>query len=491
MSSTTLSAPILTSPVSLNSLKRPSTSEQPNDACDADGLKMLEPDTAKPTIQQDYQMLSFFSLLDQHTIYDLHGHEHSFHLSLHLQGMFILAEASVPTSGGNPPYRQAELTCYRRNLFSVAGSVSVPPGLLSIITDRGERVSIVSQEVSISATESVDGNTVRLIVIPWKTPPPNLPQAPAKHDQEPPSFPILPVECSDSPPSRENVTRHIAWRRLQFRIATANNGRRKELQQHFVLQARVTASLSNGMRINVCEASTAPIVVRGRSPRNFQSKKETPLSSKSAAGTPMTLISPSTTLVEPPQASLSRDLSDVKSINQPAAVVPQSSFQLYASHLPRLSIWPSPPQKFGHSAAEAKSLSSLSRRSLSILHPSQTSPDGRRNHFTTGEPYHLHPSPPVAPSTSGSYSDGNPRPSKSPMHVHPPRGASQMHHPYKEHQEISFRNTVMDESDSYNREYFVSPSHPEPWVSTGQVSAISSTSHHQFQYLPNMYTKHE
>lgn len=317
--------PLLASPNSSTSLKRPFGSQQLNDASEGDRSDMVEPDIGpKPTIRQDHQLLSFFRIPDQHTLFDLHGHKHTFDLSLHLQGMFFLAEASIPTIGGKPPYHQPELTCYRRNLFSVAGSVSVPRGTLSVITDHGERVSIISQELSISATESVDGNAIRLIVIPWKTPPPNMPQLPAKQDQEPPSFPLAPFEGSDAPTGSENLIYPIAWRRLQFRIATANNGRRKELQQHFVLSAKVTAGLSNGTKITVCEASTAPIVVRGRSPRNFQSKKETPLSSKSAAVTP----------IESQKPFFSGESPDIKSTSPQAHVPPQSPFQFDASHLP-------------------------------------------------------------------------------------------------------------------------------------------------------------
>lgn len=314
------------STVSLTSLKRPFSFQQPSDASDGDGTDMVEPDSAqKPTIHQDHQLLSFFRLPDQHVVFDLHGHEHTFDLSLHLQGMFFLAETSIPTIGGKPPYQQPELTCYRRNLFSVAGSVSLPRGSLAVITDRGERASVISQELSISATESVDTNPVRLIVIPWKTPPPNMPQLPAKQDQEPPSFPLPPYEESEADTDGENMICPIAWRRLQFRVATANNGRRKELQQHFVLHAKVIATLSNGAKINVCEASTAPIVVRGRSPRNFQSKKETPLSSKSTSSLP----------TESYQPSGSRNLPNVRSTNlQTAGVLPQSSFQFDTSHLP-------------------------------------------------------------------------------------------------------------------------------------------------------------
>jgi len=90
-----------------------------------------------------------------------------------------------------------------------------------------------------------------------------------------------------------------------------------------------------------------------------------------------------------------------------------------------------------------------------------------------------------------SYPDSNPRPTKSPRHVHSPVDGPQMYHPFREHQEVSFHSNVPDEPESYDRDYFVSASHPEPWVATGQTSAISAAPHQQFQYPPDMYVKHE
>ena len=69
----------------------------------------------------------------------------------------------------------------------------------------------------------------------------------------------------------------VAWKRLQFRIATANNGRRKELQQHFVVRLKVVATLSTGAKVSICEARSNPIIVRGRSPRNFVQRKDYPV----------------------------------------------------------------------------------------------------------------------------------------------------------------------------------------------------------------------
>ena len=73
----------------------------------------------------------------------------------------------------------------------------------------------------------------------------------------------------------------IAWGRLQFKYATANNGRRKGLQQHYRIQISLMAKVEgDGQLIKLAEIQSNPIVVRGRSPKNFDSSKDVPLSER-------------------------------------------------------------------------------------------------------------------------------------------------------------------------------------------------------------------
>ena len=114
---------------------------------------------------------------------------------------------------------QPELTCYRRNLFQVSGNLVTPRSPISVITETGENVPVSSTEVTISAVESVDGHPVRLIVIPWKTPPPNSPEISQTPDQEPPSLPLIPFQDDGPEPIEgEYAVYPIGWRRLQFRM---------------------------------------------------------------------------------------------------------------------------------------------------------------------------------------------------------------------------------------------------------------------------------
>jgi hypothetical protein len=130
--------------------------------------------------------------------------------------MFFMSE--MPSNASDGSILQPELTCYRRNLFQISGSLITPRSPLSVITETGETVAVSTTEVTISAIESVDGHPVRLIVIPWKTPPPNSPEVSQTPDQEPPSLPLIPFQEDGSESDGEYAVYPIGWRRLQFRM---------------------------------------------------------------------------------------------------------------------------------------------------------------------------------------------------------------------------------------------------------------------------------
>jgi hypothetical protein len=148
------------------------------------------------------------------------------------------------------------------------------------MTDQGDQIPILGTELTISATESLEGNPVKIISVPWKTPATSTAPAEDKTEKEPPTYPLDLATGQDM--DSEYVNFPISWKRLQFRIATANNGRRKELQQHFVVRLKVVATLATGAKIPICEIHSGAIIVRGRSPRNFQSRKDMPISGGAA-----------------------------------------------------------------------------------------------------------------------------------------------------------------------------------------------------------------
>ena len=240
------------------------------------------------SVDRNNKLLGFSMPVYSFTLLDYSLRRVSLSLSAQLHGMFFLAESpwTMSPDENAPPEQGAELTCYRRNLFQITGSVTIPRGLRYIMTDQGDRIPILAQELTVSATESVEGNSVKIISVPWKTPVANgsssvEESSNPKVEREPPPIPLDTMAGQDL--DTDYATFPIAWKRLQFRVATANNGRRKELQQHFVVRLKVVATLSTGAKIPVCEVQSGPVIVRGRSPRNFQSRKDLPLSGSAAS----------------------------------------------------------------------------------------------------------------------------------------------------------------------------------------------------------------
>ncbi|MBE3045877.1 hypothetical protein IMZ48_25710, partial [Candidatus Bathyarchaeota archaeon] len=180
----------LTPHQSYPSLKR--TYSQTEQGPYQDMVQDIREDNSKLNVNHDHKLLSFKRTQDKSTILDQHGRIQQLELSSQLHGMFFLSE--MPSNATDGSILQPELTCYRRNLFQISGSLITPRGQLSVMTESSEPVAVSSMEVTISAIESVDGNPVRLIVIPWKTPPPNSPEISHGPDQEPQSLPLIPFQ---------------------------------------------------------------------------------------------------------------------------------------------------------------------------------------------------------------------------------------------------------------------------------------------------------
>ncbi|KAK8100286.1 Transcription factor [Apiospora kogelbergensis] len=261
-------------------LKRPySQTEQPPYQ---EIVQDLRDDGTKLTVNHDHKLLSFRRAQDKHTIVDQHGRMQQLELSAQLHGMFFLSEMPSNTSDGS--LLQPELTCYRRNLFQISGSLITPRGQLSVIRqETGESVPVSSTEM------------------------------PQTADQEPAALPLIPFQEDGPEADGEYAVYPIGWRRLQFRIATANNGRRKELQQHFVLHLKVHPLLS---------------VVAA--PRNFQARKEIPLLGSSAGSRGQALVETGLGVVAGPLAVKPQD-SKLRGLN---LELPRTAFTFNASKLP-------------------------------------------------------------------------------------------------------------------------------------------------------------
>lgn len=237
------------------------------------------------------KFLLFSMLMHRYPLLDHSMKKTSISLHAKLDGSFLAAEAdlaasspSAASSGGHPHI--VELTCYRRNLFQIEGSVLLPRNLRYFITETGERMPISGLELSVSATESVEGQPAKIVSVPWKsTISPSGSSAnenddSTKAEKEPTTIPLDAASSEDYDSHYESVP--ISWRRLQFRNATANNGRRKELQQHYTVKLSVIATTTKGHKVSLCDTISGPIIVRGRSPRNFQSRRDVPISGSAA-----------------------------------------------------------------------------------------------------------------------------------------------------------------------------------------------------------------
>lgn len=290
-----------------------------------------------PSLDRENKLLSFSMPLYNFVLLDYSLRRVSFNITAQLHGMFFLAESQWPANPDTPP-PPPELTCYRRNLFQITGKITCPRTLRYIMTEQGDRIPILAQEMTVSATESVEGNPVKIISVPWKTPAGGAPTTTEdKAEKEPPSIPLDATGGSDM--DADYATFPIQWKRLQFRIATANNGRRKELQQHFVIHLKILATLSTGTKISIAEAHSGAIIVRGRSPRNFQSRKDLPLSTSAGASRKNLGAGGSRTSTGDSVPQVSQSKPAVSPAEVPQVLVPQYENNEIPSTTPDLKEW--------------------------------------------------------------------------------------------------------------------------------------------------------
>lgn len=229
---------------------------------------------AEETENPDNKLLSFGAPIPKAAILDDSGQTWPA-MSAELYGMFFVAE-DVFGDSNTPAGRPMELTCYRRNLFQISGNVTLSRGIKAVINEQGQQIPLYDLTATISAIESIEGKATEIISVPWKTS-----TAATAEDKAGAAPPKWPLDLSMNPELDPTcVSIPIAWKRLQFKHATANNGRRKGLQQHYVIQINLMATLATGETVKLTEIQSGPIIVRGRSPRNFDSRKDVPLSER-------------------------------------------------------------------------------------------------------------------------------------------------------------------------------------------------------------------
>lgn len=217
----------------------------------------------------DNKLLGFSAPIFKAQIVDGAGSYADAHLSAGLAGMFFVAE---DVFGGESTGRPLELTCYRRNLWQCSGQITLPRHISRIVNEQGQQHAVFELAASISAMESIDGKPTEIISIPWKS-------ANGEESRSPSAPPNISLDLSTGQEvDHHHISLPVSWKRLQFKHATANNGRRKGLQQHYVVQINLLAKSESGEFVKIAEIQSGPVIVRGRSPRNFDSRKDVPLS---------------------------------------------------------------------------------------------------------------------------------------------------------------------------------------------------------------------
>ncbi|KAI1343013.1 hypothetical protein F5Y15DRAFT_274272 [Xylariaceae sp. FL0016] len=233
--------------------------------------------------QTDNKLLGFSTTSIKATpLDDSLGTYSELNMSAELYGMFFVAEDVF--GGETNTGRPLELTCYRRNLWQCSGQIIMPRHCSQVMNEQGRAVPITEFYASISGIESIEGKTTEIISIPWKNSNPALGEQETKTAGSPPK--ILLDLSGGQEVDGHRVSLSVAWKRLQFKSATANNGRRKGLQQHYVVQISLLGKMkASGEFMKIADIQSGPVIVRGRSPRNFDSRKDVPLTGEKK-GTP-------------------------------------------------------------------------------------------------------------------------------------------------------------------------------------------------------------
>lgn len=167
---------------------------------------------------------------------------------------------------------ETDWVCYRRNYFQVSAcyscySMSNSAGLMldqpvefqpssdepTFIEHDGRMILINGYRIGISARVASSERVIDLV------------QHTSKRDKGP--------QVSPAPRPCQPSTGQVTFERLQFKSATANNGKRRAAQQYYVVDLELYAELSEEMEgcylLKMASSTSCPLVVRGRSPGHY------------------------------------------------------------------------------------------------------------------------------------------------------------------------------------------------------------------------------
>ena len=163
---------------------------------------------------------------------------------------------------------------------------------------------------------------------------------------------------SESTPSSQTATpvspvnqSIVTFERIQFKSATANNGKRRAAQQYYVLMVELYAKIASGKMIRVATTRSAPLVVRGRSPGHYSERREestaATLAAQAADARRNMTHATSSSSSAPPPAPRQGILGSEKSKEEQ-----QLQEEQHHPHYPERSVTPPPPP---HTASSSSS----------------------------------------------------------------------------------------------------------------------------------------
>ncbi|KAJ3011135.1 hypothetical protein HKX48_007001 [Thoreauomyces humboldtii] len=161
-------------------------------------------------------------------------------------------------------------TCYRRNYFQLNMGFSAIDQfgqrveLPCLVSVDGRLLTATAFLVGIGARTSNGQRQVELV------------QHTPKRDKGPQLVPeprlCQPQDVVNGYGLPQVDTFHtVTFDRLQFKAATANNGKRRAAQQYHILVADLFAEFADNTRVRIAYTESAPLVVRGRAPGHYAS----------------------------------------------------------------------------------------------------------------------------------------------------------------------------------------------------------------------------
>lgn len=164
---------------------------------------------------------------------------------------------------------EQDWTCYRRNYFQVSATFDVHginyilqgPEVPCLIRTENQEIHQVDF-FSIGVSARVTGSDKRIELV----------QHTPKRDKGPQMIPEPRVVSAGgnlhlaSVGANHNI---VTFERMQFKTATANNGKRRAAQQYYEIVVDLCANTATGKQFKVASCTSSPLVVRGRSPGHY------------------------------------------------------------------------------------------------------------------------------------------------------------------------------------------------------------------------------